>query len=81
MAYMDFVWKDNETVGRAIPKRLVAVAEGIPWKETVAVGKYEPFRGEVTTYSYKTVFVPEIGIRKPEVGVVKPEYCHEESEK
>ena len=39
MTDMDFVGKDDKTLQGTIPQRLVAIAEGIPWEEPVAVSQ------------------------------------------
>ena len=39
MADVDFVGKDDEALQGTIPQRLIAILEGIPWEEPVAVSQ------------------------------------------
>lgn len=56
--------EDYETIHGAVPHRLVAVAEGIPGEDAVAVGKQQAVGGEIAAYCEKTVGFAETWVWK-----------------
>ena len=67
MADVDFVGKDDKALQGTIPQRLVAMVEGIPWKEPVAVSQQQTVHREVATDSYQTIVLALMRVWKPKL--------------
>jgi hypothetical protein len=75
MADVDFVGKDDKTLQGTIPQRLVAMVEGIPWKEPVAVSQQQTVHRQVATDSYQTIVLALMRVGKPKL-IVQLINCH-----
>lgn len=69
MADVDFVGKDDKTLQGTIPQRLVAILEGIPWEEPVAVSQQQTVHREVATDSYQPIVLALMRVGKPKLIV------------
>ena len=67
MADVDFVGKDDKTLQGTIPQRLVAMVEGIPWEEPVAVSQQQTVHREVATDSYQPIVLALMRVWKPKL--------------
>jgi len=67
MADVDFVGKDDKTLQGTIPQRLVAMVEGIPWKEPVAISQQQTVHREVATDSYQPIVLALMRVWKPKL--------------
>ena len=67
MADVDFVGKDDKALQGTIPQRLVAMVEGIPWKEPVAVSQQQTVHREVATDSYQPIVLAMMRVGKPKL--------------
>lgn len=67
MADVDFVGKDDKTLQGTIPQRLVAMVEGIPWKEPVAVSQQQTVHRQVATGSYQPIVLALMRVWKPKL--------------
>lgn len=67
MADVDFVGKDDKTLQGTIPQRLVAILEGIPWEEPVAVSQQQTVHRQVATDSYQPIVLALMRVWKPKL--------------
>lgn len=67
MADVDFVGKDDKTLQGTIPQRLVAMVEGIPWEEPIAVSQQQTVHREVATDSYQPIVLALMRVWKPKL--------------
>ena len=67
MADVDFVGKDDKTLQGTIPQRLVAMVEGIPWKEPIAVSQQQTVHRQVATDSYQPIVLAMMRVWKPKL--------------
>lgn len=67
MADVDFVGKDDKTLQGTIPQRLVAMVEGIPWEEPVAVSQQQTVHRQVATDSYQPIVLALMRVWKPKL--------------
>ena len=67
MADVDFVGKDDKTLQGTIPQRLVAMVEGIPWEEPVAVSQQQTVHRQVATDSYQPIVLAMMRVWKPKL--------------
>ena len=67
MADVDFVGKDDKTLQGTIPQRLVAMVEGIPWKEPIAVSQQQTVHRQVATDSYQPIVLALMRVWKPKL--------------
>ena len=67
MADVDFVGKDDKALQGTIPQRLVAMVEGIPWEEPVAVSQQQTVHRQVATDSYQPIVLAMMRVWKPKL--------------
>ena len=75
MADVDFVGKDDKTLQGTIPQRLVAMVEGIPWEEPIAVSQQQTVHRQVATDSYQPIVLALMRVGKPKL-IVQLINCH-----
>ena len=67
MTDVDLVGKDDKTLQGTIPQRLVAMVEGIPWEEPIAVSQQQTVHRQVATDSYQTIVLAMMRVGKPKL--------------